>query len=43
LGKSRMHARQLSHRGGELWCEMAADRVLLQSNAVLTLRGTLSI
>lgn len=43
LGKSRMHARQLSQRGGELWCEMAGDRVLLQSSAVLTMRGTLSI
>ena len=43
LGKSRLHARQLSQRGGELWCEMADDRVLLQSNAVLTMRGTLSI
>ncbi|MGB8062951.1 MAG: PhzF family phenazine biosynthesis protein [Candidatus Sulfotelmatobacter sp.] len=43
LGKSRLHARQLSQRGGELWCEMAGDRVLLQSRAVLTMRGTLSI
>lgn len=43
LGKSRLHARQLSQRGGELWCEMAGDRVLLQSSAVLTMRGTLSI
>lgn len=43
LGKSRLHARQLSQRGGELWCEMAGDRVLLQSNAVLTMRGMLSI
>jgi PhzF family phenazine biosynthesis protein len=43
LGKSRLHARQLSQRGGELWCEMAGDRVLLQSSAVLTMRGTLSV
>lgn len=41
LSKSRLHARQLSQRGGELWCETAGDRVLLQSNAVLTMRGTL--
>lgn len=43
LGKSKLHARQLSQRGGELWCEMAGDRVLLQSSAVLTMRGTLAI
>jgi len=43
LGKSRLHARQLSQRGGELWCELSGDRVLLQSSAVLTMRGTLSI
>ena len=43
LGKSRLHARQLSRRGGELWCEMAGDRVVLQGKAVLTMRGTLSI
>ena len=43
LGKSRLHARQLSQRGGELWCEMAGDRVVLQSSAVLTMRGVLSI
>jgi PhzF family phenazine biosynthesis protein len=43
LGKSRLHARQLSQRGGELSCELAGDRVLLQSSAVLTMRGTLSI
>ena len=43
LGKSQLHARQLSERGGELWCEMAGDRVTLKGNAVLTLRGTLVI
>ncbi len=43
LGKSKLHARQLSCRGGELWCEMAGDRVCLQGSAVLTMRGTLSI
>jgi len=43
LDKSRLHARQLSQRGGELWCEMAGNRVVLEGNAVLTMRGTLSI
>ena len=43
FGKSRLHARQLSQRGGELWCELAGDRVVLESSAVLTMRGILSI
>jgi predicted PhzF superfamily epimerase YddE/YHI9 len=43
LGKSQLHARQLSERGGELWCEMAGDRVILKGNAVLTMQGTLVI
>jgi PhzF family phenazine biosynthesis protein len=43
LGKSKLHARQLSERGGELWCEVADDRVLLKGKAVLTLGGSLSI
>ncbi len=42
LGKSQLHAQQLSERGGELWCEMAGDRVILRGEAVLTLKGTLT-
>jgi len=43
LGKSHLHARQLSERGGELWCEVAGDRVILKGAAVLTMRGSLII
>jgi PhzF family phenazine biosynthesis protein len=43
LGKANLHARQLSERGGELWCEMAGDRVILKGNAVLTMRGELVV
>lgn len=43
LGKTSLHARQVSERGGELWCEVKGDRVLLQGNAVLTLQGELLI
>ena len=39
LGQSQLHARQLSERGGELWCEMRSDRVILEGTAVLTLQG----
>src|ERR1039458_1069056 len=43
LGKTILHARQVSERGGELWCEVKGERVLLQGKAVLTLRGELLI
>ena len=43
LGKTNLHARQVSARGGELWCEVRNDRVIIKGNAVLTLRGELFI
>lgn len=43
LGKARLHARQISQRGGELWCELRGDRVALRGKAVLVLRGELLI
>jgi PhzF family phenazine biosynthesis protein len=43
LNKSKLHARQLSERGGELWCEPKGDRVLLNGHALLTLQGSLQI
>jgi len=43
LHKTRLHALQASERGGELWCEVAGDRVILKGDAVLTMQGTLHI
>jgi predicted PhzF superfamily epimerase YddE/YHI9 len=43
LGKTKLHARQVSARGGEMWCEVKGDRVILKGNAVLVLRGELLI
>jgi PhzF family phenazine biosynthesis protein len=43
LGKKSLHARQVSKRGGELWCEVKDDRVILKGNAVLTMRGEIFI
>jgi PhzF family phenazine biosynthesis protein len=43
LGKTSLHARQFSQRGGELWCDVKGDRVIIKGKAVLTLRGELSI
>lgn len=41
LGRSSLRARQISARGGDLWCELRDDRVLLRGHAVLVLRGKL--
>ena len=39
LGRNSLHARQVSARGGELWCELRNDRVGIAGRAVLYLRG----
>jgi PhzF family phenazine biosynthesis protein len=47
LGKTSFHARQVSRRGGELWCELTratpaatlGERVRIAGHAVLYLRG----
>ena len=43
LGKTRLHARQLSSRPGKLLCELKGDRVFLEGNAVPILRGSMSL
>ena len=43
LGKTKLHARQVSQRGGELWCELLGERVLIKGRALLTVQGSLSI
>jgi len=43
LGRSSLHARQVSARGGELWCALAGDRVKIAGCAVTYLRGELRI
>ncbi|HLJ14551.1 MAG TPA: PhzF family phenazine biosynthesis protein [Bryobacteraceae bacterium] len=39
LAKNRLHALQLSARGGELWCENLGARVQMSGRAVLYLEG----
>ena len=39
LKRTRLHARQISPRGGDLWCEQRGDRVGLAGQAVLYLKG----
>lgn len=43
LGKTRLSARQVSARGGELTCELRGDRVGIAGTAVLYLRGEIEI
>src|SRR6185437_3213352 len=43
LGKTKLFARQISRRGGELFCELAGDRVLIGGKAVLYSRGQIEI
>ncbi|HID9394404.1 TPA: PhzF family phenazine biosynthesis protein [Serratia marcescens] len=43
LGRHRLHARQISARGGELFCELQGDRTLLGGYAHVFLRGTIAL
>ncbi len=43
LGKTKLFARQVSPRGGELFCEYAGDRARIGGRAVLYLRGELEM
>lgn len=39
LNKTKLTALQLSERGGQLWCTLSGDRVLIAGKAVTYLRG----
>lgn len=43
LGKNPLFARQVSKRGGEIFCELAGDRVKIGGNAVLYLKGEIFV
>lgn len=43
LGKTEFFARQVSKRGGELWCALKGDRVLMAGDAALFLEGTIFV
>ena len=43
LNKSKLTARQLSQRTGELVCELKEDRVLISGKAVLYMEGTIRV
>jgi PhzF family phenazine biosynthesis protein len=39
LGQFELHAMQVSRRGGELWCTLSGDRVLMAGSAVTYMSG----
>jgi len=43
LHKNELHARQLSARGGELWCEDRGDRVIIAGYCTLYLKGEIEV
>ncbi|HEY7992301.1 MAG TPA: PhzF family phenazine biosynthesis protein [Stellaceae bacterium] len=43
LGKNKLFARQVSKRGGELWCEDRGDRVLIAGQCAPVIEGTLTL
>ncbi len=43
LGKSALHARQISSRGGELWCEDRGTRVKIAGHVAKYLEGQIEI
>lgn len=42
LGRPELEARQISSRGGVLWCQLSGERVAISGQAILYLEGTLS-
>ena len=43
LNKSSLTAKQVSKRGGELYCQNLENRVLIGGNAVLYMKGFIEI
>ena len=43
LNKTKLHAQQLSKRGGDLWCELKENRVLISGRAATYLEGFIEI
>lgn len=43
LGKTKLFARQVSKRGGELFCELAGERVRIGGNAALYMKGEIYV
>ncbi|MEO6612092.1 MAG: PhzF family phenazine biosynthesis protein [Chitinophagaceae bacterium] len=42
LGKNKLFAKQLSKRGGDLYCELKGDRVIMGGNCVYYMKGQIN-
>ncbi len=43
MGKRRIHSRQLSPRGGDLWCEDRGETVVIGGDTSLVIDGTIRL
>jgi PhzF family phenazine biosynthesis protein len=43
MGKAKIHSRQLSARGGDLWCEDQGERVVIAGETSLVIDGTIRL
>lgn len=43
LSVTKLHCKQLSARGGDLWCSLEGDRVLMSGKCALFLQGEISL
>ncbi len=43
LGKNKLHAKQVSKRSGELWCENTGERVTMSGNCVFYMKGEIYV
>lgn len=43
LNKTALHAKQLSKRGGELWCKHEGDRVTMSGHCVFYMKGEINV
>jgi PhzF family phenazine biosynthesis protein len=43
LNKQKLFCKQLSARGGDLWCELQGDRVLMSGKCVMYMQGEIDI
>jgi len=43
LGTSKLYCKQLSARGGDLWCELKDDRVLMSGHCAEFMKGQLNV
>ncbi|HEX6180595.1 MAG TPA: PhzF family phenazine biosynthesis protein [Chitinophagaceae bacterium] len=43
LGKNKLFAKQLSSRGGDLWCELVGDRVMMSGHCAEFMKGEITL